>query len=121
VAAKFVLEKDPAGRFQFRLVSQGRVLASSESYTTKRAAQNAIASVKSGAATATVEDTTQPETPVGAPSRPVRGAKKLEEKLEERLESVVKAVRRKAVAAAPAPRKRASGRKAGAKKAASSG
>jgi uncharacterized protein YegP (UPF0339 family) len=131
VAAKFVLEKDSAGRFQFRLVSQGRVLASSESYTTKRAAQNAIASVKSGAATATVEDTTQPETPAAAPGRPVKAAKKLEEKIEEKLESVVKAVRRKTAAAvapdpivapapAPATRKRASGRKGAAKKAASS-
>ena len=54
MATKFVLEKDSAGRFRFRLLSQGRVLASSESYTTKRAAQNAIASVKSGAGGAVV-------------------------------------------------------------------
>ena len=121
MAAKFVLEKDPAGRFRFRLVSQGRVLASSESYTTKRAAQNAIASVMSGAASATVEDTTQPETPDGAVGRPAKSVKKLE--------SVVKAVRRKAAAVVPdailtrtpppATRKRASGRKAGTKRTAS--
>jgi uncharacterized protein len=119
VAAKFVLEKDPAGRFQFRLVSQGRVLASSESYTTKRAAQNAIASVKSGAASATVEDTTQPEAPERAPGRP---AKKV-------ASGVKKAVRRKAAAAVsdvivassapPVARKRGPGRKAGAAKRAS--
>jgi uncharacterized protein len=120
VAAKFVLEKDPAGRFQFRLVSQGRVLASSESYTTKRAAQNAIASVKSGAASATVDDTTQPDNAERAPGRPAK-----------KLASVAKkAVKQKAAAAVsdiivassapPVPRKRAAGRKAGATKKASS-
>jgi len=60
VAAKFVLEKDAAGRFRFRLMSQGRVLASSESYTTKRAAQNAIESIKTTAPGAQVDDGTQP-------------------------------------------------------------
>lgn len=120
MAAKFVLEKDPAGRFQFRLVSQGRVLASSESYTTKRAAQNAIASVKSGAASATVDDTTQPETAERAPGRP---AKKL-------ASAVKKAVKQKAAAAVsdiivassapPVSGKRAPGRRAGATKKASS-
>ena len=76
VAAKFVLEKDPAGRFRFRLVSQGRVLASSESYTTKRAAQNAIASVKAGAGGATVDDTTQPAAPERSTGRKTAAAKK---------------------------------------------
>jgi uncharacterized protein YegP (UPF0339 family) len=117
VAAKFVLEKDPAGRFRFRLVSQGRVLASSESYTTKRAAQNAIASVKSGAASATVDDATQPETSERAPGRPAKAAKK-------RPAGVKKAVTRKqAAATSSAPsvaRKASSGRKAGATKKASS-
>ncbi len=118
MAAKFVLEKDPAGRFRFRLVSQGRVLASSESYTTKRAAQNAIASVKSGAASATVDDATQPETSERAPGRPAKAAKK-------RPAGVKKAVKRKPAAAATssAPsvaRKASSGRKAGATRKASS-
>jgi uncharacterized protein YegP (UPF0339 family) len=116
VAAKFVLEKDPAGRFLFRLVSQGRVLASSESYTTKRAAQNAIASVKSGAASATVDDSTQSDRPERAPGRP---AKRI-------VSGVKKAVKRKAAAAIsdvivassapPVARKRGPGRKAGAAK-----
>jgi hypothetical protein len=117
VAAKFVLEKDPAGRFRFRLVSQGRVLATSESYTTKRAAQNAIASVKSGAASATVDDATQPATSERAPGRPAKAAKK-------RPAGVKKAVTRKpAAATSDAPsvaRKASSGRKAGATKKASS-
>ncbi|HEY2304018.1 MAG TPA: DUF1508 domain-containing protein [Acidimicrobiales bacterium] len=117
MAAKFVLEKDPAGRFRFRLVSQGRVLATSESYTTKRAAQNAIASVKSGAASATVDDATQPATSERAPGRPAKAAKK-------RPGGVKKAVTRKpAAATSDAPsvaRKASSGRKAGATKKASS-
>ena len=117
MAAKFVLEKDPAGRFRFRLVSQGRVLASSESYTTKRAAQNAIASVKSGAASATVDDATQPATSERAPGRPAKAAKK-------RPAGVKKAVKRKpAAATSNAPsvaRKASSGRKARATKKASS-
>jgi uncharacterized protein YegP (UPF0339 family) len=117
VAAKFVLEKDPAGRFRFRLVSQGRVLASSESYTTKRAAQNAIASVKSGAASATVDDATQPGTSERAAGRPAKAAKKPA--------GAKKAVKRKPAAAASssAPsvaRKASSGRKAGATKKAAS-
>jgi hypothetical protein len=120
VAAKFVLEKDPAGRFRFRLVSQGRVLASSESYTTKRAAQNAIVSVKAGAVDAPVEDTTQPGTFDGAARRPAKSVKKRE--------TAVKAVKRKAAAIVPdaivpappkATRKRASGRKAATKETAS--
>jgi uncharacterized protein YegP (UPF0339 family) len=114
VAAKFVFEKDPAGRFRFRLVSQGRVLASSESYTTKRAAQNAIASVKAGAVDAPVEDTTLAGTPDGASRRPAKSVKKTE--------SAAKAVKRKAATTVPdaivparrkATGKRASGRKAG--------
>jgi len=116
VAAKFVLEKDPAGRFQFRLVSQGRVLASSESYTTKRAAQNAIASVKSGAASATVEDTTQPEAPERAPGRP---AKRVAARAKRAVKGKAAAVVADVIVASSAPpvtRKRASTRKAGAAK-----
>ena len=59
MAAKFVLEKDAASRFRFRLMSQGRILASSESYTTKRAAQNAIASIRTTAPGAQIDDATQ--------------------------------------------------------------
>jgi uncharacterized protein YegP (UPF0339 family) len=112
VAAKFVLEKDPAGRFRFRLVSQGRVLASSESYTTKRAAQNAIASVKAGAGGATVDDTTQPAAPERSTGRKTAAAKK---------STGVKSARKKAAPrsegpAATAPRKRGGTRKSAASK-----
>jgi uncharacterized protein YegP (UPF0339 family) len=106
MATKFVLEKDAAGRFRFRLLSQGRILASSESYTTKRAAQNAIASVKSGASGAVIDDTTAPPAPEKAPGRPAKAAKTATK--------AVKAVRKRATkatkaatAAAPTPAKRA--------------
>jgi uncharacterized protein YegP (UPF0339 family) len=118
VATKFVLEKDSAGRFRFRLLSQGRVLASSESYTTKRAAQNAIASVKSGASGAVIDDTTAPAAPEKAPGRPAKAAKVAEK--------AVKAVKKRAskkavaVAAAPAPAKRTPRKTAAKRKSAAS-
>jgi uncharacterized protein YegP (UPF0339 family) len=117
VATKFVLEKDSAGRFRFRLLSQGRVLASSESYTTKRAAQNAITSVKSGASGAVVDDTTAPAAPEKAPGRPAKAAKVADK--------AVKAVKKRAskaavAAAAPAPVKRAPRKTASKRKSAAS-
>jgi uncharacterized protein YegP (UPF0339 family) len=107
VAAKFVLEKDPAGRFRFRLLSQGRVLASSESYTTKRAAQNAIASVKSGASGAVIDDTTAPAAPEKAPGRPAKAAKvatKAVKAVKKRATKTAKAAAAPAAASAPAKR-----------------
>jgi uncharacterized protein len=114
MATKFVLEKDSAGRFRFRLLSQGRVLASSESYTTKRAAQNAIASVKSGAGGAVVDDTTQPQAPERAPGRPAKAAKTTR-KAVKATKKRAKATAKVAVAPTPAPTKRAP-RKTGAAK-----
>ncbi len=57
MAGKFVLKKTSNGNFHFNLLaSNGQVIASSEQYTTKAAAMNGIASVKSNAADATVEE-----------------------------------------------------------------
>ena len=131
MATKFVLEKDSAGRFRFRLLSQGRVLASSESYTTKRAAQNAIASVKSGAGGAVIDDTTQPQPPEKAPGRPAKAAKatKRTVKAAKAVKAVkavravkkrAKAVAKAAVAPTPARAKRAPRKTAARKKAAAS-
>jgi len=125
VATKFVLEKDSAGRFRFRLLSQGRVLASSESYTTKRAAQNAIASVKTGAGAAVIDDTTAPPVPEKASGRPAKVAKVAEKSA--KAVRAVKAVKKRASAAskaaaapAPAPAKRAPRKTAAKRKAAAS-
>jgi uncharacterized protein YegP (UPF0339 family) len=100
VAAKFVLEKDAAGRFRFRLMSQGRVLASSESYTTKRAAQNAIESIRTTAPAAQVDDGTQPAAGKVRVAKSTNVAKKVE--------SVVEVPKRKARSARAAVSKAAS-------------
>jgi DNA-binding protein HU-beta len=76
VAAKFVLEKVAGSGFRFRLMSQGRVLASSESYTTKRAAQNAIASIRTTAPSAQIDDATQSDSTKGRAVKSTTVAKK---------------------------------------------
>ncbi|MER7245964.1 YegP family protein [Kribbella sp. NPDC000426] len=60
MAGKFELYKDKSGEFRFRLkAGNGEVIAtSSESYTTKAAAQNGIDSVKRNAGDANVDDQT---------------------------------------------------------------
>ena len=59
MAGKFELFKDAGGKFRFRLkAGNGQVIASSEAYNTKRAAQGGIQSVKSHAPGAPVDDQT---------------------------------------------------------------
>ena len=57
--AKFVVKKGPTGKFRFSLLStNGQVVASSQTYETKRAALAGIASVQKLAAGAAIVDTT---------------------------------------------------------------
>jgi len=59
MAGKFVLTKDAAGEFRFTLVaSNGEVIASSEGYSQKGAAQNGIDAVRKFAVEAVVDDQT---------------------------------------------------------------
>jgi uncharacterized protein YegP (UPF0339 family) len=58
VAAKFEIRSPKAGEFRWVLISQGRTLATGESYTRKVSAEKAIESLRKAAATATVNDTT---------------------------------------------------------------
>ena len=59
MAAKFVLKKTDAGQFHFNLLAtNGRVIATSESYKTKAAALNGIESVKKNAPVAATDDQT---------------------------------------------------------------
>ena len=88
MAAKFVIDKDASGQFRFRLTSQGRVLATSESYSTKRAARNAIASLQAGAVSAAIEDTTETRSSGRTAAKSNAVAK--------RIDTVVKARRRRA-------------------------
>ncbi len=62
MAAKFQIKKTPKGEFQFLLLGPtGRVVVSSDSYRTKAACVNGIASARKAAAGATVEDQTTRE------------------------------------------------------------
>jgi uncharacterized protein YegP (UPF0339 family) len=57
---KFEIKKSTSGQFHFVLkAGNGEVIASSEMYTTKAAAENGIASVKKNAPIADTTDTTK--------------------------------------------------------------
>jgi uncharacterized protein YegP (UPF0339 family) len=59
MAGKFELYEDKSGGFRFRLkAGNGEIIASSESYKSKAAAQNGIESVKKNAGDAAVDDQT---------------------------------------------------------------
>ncbi|MYR08958.1 DUF1508 domain-containing protein [Gordonia sp. SID5947] len=59
MAGKFELYKDRADKFRFRLkAANGEIIASSEAYESKSAAQNGIDSVKRNAADAAINDQT---------------------------------------------------------------
>ncbi len=59
MAAKYVLKKGSSGKFHFNLVaSNGQVVATSEAYESRDSALNGIESVRTNAATTTIEDQT---------------------------------------------------------------
>jgi len=59
VAGKFELFKDVGGKFRFRLkAGNGQIIASSEAYETKAAAQNGVKSVRTNAQTGRIDDQT---------------------------------------------------------------
>ena len=59
MTAKFELFKDTGGKFRFHLkAANGEIIAASQGYTSKAAAQNGIASIKDNAAAAPIEDLT---------------------------------------------------------------
>ncbi|PBC51551.1 DUF1508 domain-containing protein [Rhodococcus sp. ACPA1] len=59
MTAKFELFKDAAGKFRFHLkAANGEIIAASQRYTAKAAAQTGIASIKDNAASAPTEDLT---------------------------------------------------------------
>ena len=59
MAGKFLLKKGTTGKFRFNLLSSnGKVIATSQAYETKRAALAGIESVRKNAAAAQLEDTT---------------------------------------------------------------
>jgi uncharacterized protein YegP (UPF0339 family) len=59
MTAKFELFQDAAGKFRFHLkAANGEIIAASQGYTSKAAAQNGIASIKNNAVSAPTEDVT---------------------------------------------------------------
>jgi uncharacterized protein len=65
---RFVLDRGRTGKFRFNLLStNGKIVATSEAYETKRAALAGIAAVQKLAAAARIEDRT--ETAAGAISK----------------------------------------------------
>lgn len=77
--AKFVLTRSATGRFRFDLrASNGRVLASGETYATKAAALNGIKSIRKSAADASFDDQTVAGKPalssVADAAKPVKAA-----------------------------------------------
>lgn len=74
--AKFVLKKGTTGKFRFSLLAtNGKVVATSQAYETKRAAVAGIASVQKIAAGAAVEDLTAPA-PAAPKAAPAPAARK---------------------------------------------
>lgn len=60
MAAKFEIHSPKAGEYRWVLVSQGRILATSEAYNRRATAEKAIVSFRMVAVNAPVIDTTQP-------------------------------------------------------------
>jgi len=62
VPAKFVVKKGTTGKFRFNLLStNGNVIATSQTYETKRACLAGIESVRKNAPNATIDDQTKPQ------------------------------------------------------------
>ncbi len=78
MAGKFVIKKGPTGKFRFNLLaSNGQVVATSETYSSKAAPMNGVRSVQKLAADADVEDQTTKEWSAGELARkPAAAAKK---------------------------------------------
>jgi len=76
VAAKFEISSAKAGQFNWVLKSQGRTLATGESYSRKASAEKAIESLRKAVAGAAVSDLTVKAAPAkAAAAKPARAAK----------------------------------------------
>ena len=58
MAHKFEITKDKAGEYRVRFKYNGEVIFSTEGYSSKESARNAIASIKKNGPDAEVDDTT---------------------------------------------------------------
>lgn len=74
---KFLLKKGTTGKFRFSLVStNGQIVATSETYNTKAAAQGGIRAVKKLVADAVIEDQTTKEWAAAEAARKAASAAK---------------------------------------------
>ncbi len=74
MAAKFVVKKGTTGKFRFILLStNGKVIATSETYETKRACLAGIESVRKNAPNATIDDQTKRQAASRAQGRSPNG------------------------------------------------
>ena len=72
--AKFVVKKGTTGKFRFNLLStNGKVIARSETYETKRACLAGIESVRKNAPNATIDDQTTRQGPSRSQGRSTSG------------------------------------------------
>jgi uncharacterized protein len=69
MAARFEIKQNGRGEFRFVLTSNGRVLATSESYTRKSSCLNAIESLRKAAASASVAENAIQTAPVAKAAR----------------------------------------------------
>jgi uncharacterized protein YegP (UPF0339 family) len=77
VPGKFLLKKGTTGKFRFSLVStNGQIVATSETYNTKAAAQGGIRAVKKLVADAVIEDQTTKEWAAAEAARKAASAAK---------------------------------------------
>lgn len=58
MAHKFEISKDKAGEFRVKFKYNGEVIFSTEGYSSKESARNAIASIKKNGPDAEIDDTT---------------------------------------------------------------
>ena len=98
MAAKFEIRSPKAGQFRWVLTSQGRTLATGETYSRRVSAQKAIDSLQAAAATATIDDTT-----IKAPAGKPVGAKPAAKKTTARTTKKAKAPPRKRIARTSQP------------------
>jgi uncharacterized protein YegP (UPF0339 family) len=77
--AKFEIRSPKAGEFHWVLTSQGRTLATGESYSRRASAEKAIESLRKAAGGAVVDDKTlKPAKPAAKPAKPAKASKAAE-------------------------------------------
>lgn len=109
MSAKFVMFKDRATKFRFRLVApNGEIIAASEAYESKASCLNGIKSIQKNAPIAKIEDDTAAKKPAAKePAAKAPAAKAPAKKAAAKKAAAKKPAAKKAPAAKPALKKAA--------------